>query len=217
MPHEQLSPPQRNLKPLAALHRAKQMRFQPQRLFALKHGAKLRDPMLRTLPDAHRIGARTHATVGAVGFEKLRDSLLQATAGIEGPEALIDRIGRTYVRLGLENPALYRLMFGTALADAGPGDRPTVARSAGDRARAVLEEVIQRGARSGVLAVSPDSSQDQILAALSFWAALHGLTMLIIDKIPKADLSVDGMIDRLLRTLIEGLRQPRPQQQRRES
>ena len=88
---------------------------------------------------------------------------------------------------------------------------------AGDRARAVLEEVIQRGASSGVLAVAPDSSQDQILAALSFWAALHGLTMLIIDKIPKADLSVDGMIDRLLRTLIEGLRQPRPQQQRRES
>jgi AcrR family transcriptional regulator len=155
--------------------------------------------------------------VAAVGFEKLRDCLLQATAGIEGPEALIDRIGRTYVRLGLENPALYRLMFGTALADAGPGDRPTVARSAGDRARAVLEEVIQRGARSGVLAVSPDSSQDQILAALSFWSGLHGLTMLIIDKIPKADLSVDGMIDRLLRTLIEGLRQPRPQQQRRES
>jgi hypothetical protein len=39
--------------------------------------------------------------------------------------------------------------------------------------------------------------------------------MLIIDKIPKADLSVNGMIDRLLRTLIEGLRQPRPQRQRR--
>src|SRR5271156_1019904 len=29
--------------------------------------------------------------------------------------------------------------------------------------------------------------------------------------------SVDGMIDRLLRTLIEGLRQPHPHQQRRES
>jgi hypothetical protein len=38
--------------------------------------------------------------------------------------------------------------------------------------------------------------------------------MLIIDKIPKADLSVDGMIDRLLRTLIEGLRRPCAQQSR---
>ncbi len=152
--------------------------------------------------------------VAAVGFEKLRECMLRAVEGIDAPEALVDRIGRTYVRLGLENPALYRLMFGTALADAGPGDRPTVARAAGDRARAVLEEAIQRGARSGVLAVASDNSQDQILAALSFWAAVHGLTMLVIDKIPKAELSVDDMIDRLLRTLIEGLRRPCAQQSR---
>jgi AcrR family transcriptional regulator len=145
--------------------------------------------------------------VAAVGFEQLRDGLLRGTAGIDAPEALVAAIGRTYVRLGLENPALYRLMFGPALADAGPGDRPTIARSAGDRARAVLEEVIARGARSGVFAVSPDNSRDQVLAALSFWAAVHGLTMLVIDKIPKTELRVDDMIERLLRTLIEGLRQ----------
>ena len=146
--------------------------------------------------------------VAAVGFEKLRDGMRRAMAGIDAPEALIAVIGRTYVRLGLENPALYRLMFGLALADAGPGDRPTIARLAGDEARAVLEEVIARGARSGVFAVAPDNPQDQVLAALSFWSAVHGLTMLVIDNIPKADLSVDDMIERLLRTLIEGLRRP---------
>ncbi len=146
--------------------------------------------------------------VAAVGFEKLRDGMRRAMAGIDAPEALIAVIGRTYVRLGLENPALYRLMFGPALADAGPGDRPTIARLAGDEARAVLEEVIARGARSGVFAVAPDNPQDQVLAALSFWSAVHGLTMLVIDNIPKADLSVDDMIERLLRTLIEGLRRP---------
>jgi AcrR family transcriptional regulator len=144
--------------------------------------------------------------VAAVGFEKLRDGMLQATAAIDAPEALLVAIGRTYVRLGLKNPALYRLMFGPALAEAGPGDRPTIARSAGDKARAVLEDVIARGARSGVFAVSPDDPQDQILAALSFWSAVHGLTMLVIDNIPKAHLSVDDMIERVLRTLIEGLR-----------
>jgi AcrR family transcriptional regulator len=144
--------------------------------------------------------------VAAVGFEKLRDGMLRAMAGIDAPEASIAVIGRTYVRLGLENPALYRLMFGSALAEAGPGDRPTIARAAGDAARAVLEDVIARGARSGVFAVSPDSAQDQILAALSFWSAVHGLTMLVIDNIPKANLSVDDMIERLLRTVIEGLR-----------
>jgi len=145
--------------------------------------------------------------VAVVGFERLRVGMLHAMAGINAPEALLAVIGRTYVRLGLENPALYRLMFSSALADVGPGDRPTIARSAGAEARAVLEEVIRRGARSGVFAVSPDSPQDQILAALSFWSAVHGLTMLVIDNIPKAHLSADDMIERVLRTLIEGLRQ----------
>ena len=152
--------------------------------------------------------------VAVVGFERLRVGMLRAMAGIDAPEALLAAIGRTYVRLGLENPALYRLMFSSALADVGPGDRPTIARSAGAEARAVLEEVIRRGARSGVFAVSPDSPQDQILAALSFWSAVHGLTMLVIDKIPKADLLVDDMIERLLRTLIEGLRHAPVEQSR---
>jgi AcrR family transcriptional regulator len=145
--------------------------------------------------------------VAVVGFERLRDGMLRATAGIDAPEALVDVIGRTYVRLGLENPALYRLMFGPALAEAGPGDRPTIARSAGARARAVLEEVIERGARSGAFAVSADSREDQILAAHAFWSAVHGLTMLVIDDLLAPNVSVDNMIERLLRTEIKGLRQ----------
>jgi hypothetical protein len=77
--------------------------------------------------------------------------------------------------------------------------------SAGNEAGAAL------GARSPfrVFAVSPDSRQDQILAALSFWSAVHGPTMLVIDNIPKAEPSVDDMIERLLRTLVEGLRRGR--------
>ncbi len=146
------------------------------------------------------------AAVAVVGFERLRDGMLRAMAGIDAPEALVDVIGRTYVRLGLENPALYRLMFGAALADAGPGDRPTIARSAGAGARAVLEEVIERGARSGAFAVSADSREDQILAAHAFWSAVHGLTMLVIDELLAPNVSVDKLIERLLRTQINGLR-----------
>jgi putative transposase len=51
----------------------------------------------------------------------------------------------------------YRLMFGPALSNTGSSDRPTVARSAGAQARAVLEEVILRGALSGVFAVAPEN------------------------------------------------------------
>jgi AcrR family transcriptional regulator len=148
------------------------------------------------------------AAVAAVGFDRLHDGLARATTGIDDPEALLDAICRTYVHLGLGNPALYRLMFGPVLSDTGASDRPTVTRAAGDRARAVLEDAILRGARSGVFAVSPDSPHDVILAAFAAWSAVHGLTMLVIDRIPKAVLSLDDMIDRLLRMIAAGLRKP---------
>lgn len=146
------------------------------------------------------------AVTAAVGFERLRDNLRQAMIGIDDPEPLLVAIARTYVHLGLENPALYRLMFGPALSEAGSADRPPVAKLAGAEARAVLEEVILRGARAGVFAVSPDEPQDVALTALSVWSATHGLTMLAIDKVPPADLSVDDMIERLLRMVIAGVR-----------
>jgi AcrR family transcriptional regulator len=145
------------------------------------------------------------AAVAAVGFQRLRDGMLRAMVGIDEPEALLFVICRTYIRLGLENPALYRLMFGPALYDAEAADRPPVARLAGAQARAVLEEIILRGARSGAFAVSPDSLQDVALTALAAWSAAHGLTMLAIDKIPRADLSVDDMIEKLLGMVVAGL------------
>ena len=154
------------------------------------------------------------AAVAAVGFDRLHDGLVHATAGINAPEALLDAICRTYVHLGLENPALYRLMFGPVLSDTGAGARPTVARSAGDRARAVLEDAILRGARAGVFAVSPDNPHDVILAGFSAWSAVHGLTMLVIDRIPKAELALDDIMDRLLRMIAAGLRKPSAERSR---
>jgi AcrR family transcriptional regulator len=150
------------------------------------------------------------AATAAVGFERLRDGMRRAMAGLDDSEALLVAICRTYLHLGLKNPALYRLMFGPALSQAGAGDRPTIARVAGAEARAVLEEIILHGARSGAFAVSPDDPQDVALTAIAVWSATHGLTMLVIDKIPRADLGVDDMIERLLRIVVAGLPASRP-------
>jgi AcrR family transcriptional regulator len=144
--------------------------------------------------------------VAAVGFERLRDGMLAAIAAIDTPEVALITCARTYVRLGLENPALYRLMFGPALSDTEYEDRPTIARSAGAEARGVLEQIIWRGARAGVFSVSPDNSEDLALAALSVWSAAHGLTMLIIDHLTRPDVSMEDMIERVLRTATQGLR-----------
>jgi AcrR family transcriptional regulator len=155
--------------------------------------------------------------VAAVGFERLYDGLSHAIIGVEDPEAAVLAICRAYMRLGLEDPALYRLMFGPALSDTGTVDRPAIARSAGDRARAVLEDTIQRGALAGIFAVLADDRKDVVLAALSVWSAVHGLTMLMIDKIPRAELAVDDIIERLLGIVVAGLRHvhTEPSRQRR--
>ena len=55
-----------------------------------------------------------------------------------------------------ENPALYRLMFGPALAE-GNLARPASTQAAGAEAKAVLESIILRGARSGLFAIEPDN------------------------------------------------------------
>lgn len=144
--------------------------------------------------------------VAAVGFERLRDGMLSAIAGIAEPEMAVITCAKTYVRLGLENPALYRLMFGQALADSRYEDRPTIARSAGAEARGVLEEIVKRSTRLGAFAVSADNPEDLALAALSVWSAAHGLTMLIIDHLTRRELSTEDMIDKVLRTVAQGLR-----------
>ncbi len=150
------------------------------------------------------------AATAVVGFERLRDGMRRAMVGIDDPEALLVAICRTYVCLGLDNPALYRLMFGPALSDSGSVDRPTVASLAGAEARAVLKDVILLGARAGVFAVSPDDPQDAFLTAMSVWSAVHGLTMLAIDRIPHSDLPTDELIDKLLRMVVAGLRRSPP-------
>lgn len=155
------------------------------------------------------------AAIAAVGFERLRDAMMRAMAGIDDAEALLEAICRTYIRLELENPALYRLMFGPALSGAGSSGRPTVARSTGAEARAVLEDVIRRGAGSGAFAASTDDPHDVALAALSVWSSAHGLTMFVIDRIPRPDLSVDDMIETLMSMVLGGLRRPHVGVQRR--
>ena len=73
-----LTSPQRRLEPFAPLHRAPQTRLEPQRLLALQHGFKLRNPEPRLLPDALRPAAISRAAAMATtptqhaSFEKLK-------------------------------------------------------------------------------------------------------------------------------------------------
>jgi AcrR family transcriptional regulator len=77
---------------------------------------------------ARRAGVSHHAPYNHFPEKRDRESAL-----------LLAAICRTYVRLGLENPALYRLMFGQALSETGSAERMVVGGlrppRAGDLAR----------------------------------------------------------------------------------
>jgi AcrR family transcriptional regulator len=138
------------------------------------------------------------------GFARLRERMAASVAGIAAPDKALLACGRVYIENALENPALYRLMFGPALAQSG-ASRPQAARKAGANARSVLVEIIVRGARSGVFAVAPDDPADREKAAFFAWSVVHGLAMAMLDDLPQAELTIDDLIKEIERGLLRGL------------
>ncbi len=143
--------------------------------------------------------------VAAVGFERLRDQMLAASAKATAADAALLAVAQAYAGLAIENPALFRLMFGPALATADLG-RPEAALVAGAEARAVLEEIVLRGARDGLFAVAPDDAQALAMATLACWSAVHGLTMLVIDGKADTNVPIRTLVDGLVPMLLNGLR-----------
>src|SRR6185369_1575575 len=69
------------------------------------------------------------AAVSAAGFELLAMRMAEATKELDSPRMRLAAMARAYVCGGINNPALYRLMFGGYLA--GPDDgRPVIERTA---------------------------------------------------------------------------------------
>jgi AcrR family transcriptional regulator len=144
------------------------------------------------------------AAVAAAGMERLGERMQAAVAGIEDPAEALLASGLAYVQFGVENPALYRLVFGPTLA--ASGERPAVTREAGDRTRSVLEQIIERGAQTGAFAVSPDDPRRLAIAALTAWSAVHGLTTLVIDSLASPQIPVEVLAKGVATIVIDGLK-----------
>jgi AcrR family transcriptional regulator len=136
------------------------------------------------------------AAIAADGFETLRERTLLASGNAASACDALAACAHAYVQNGVENPALYRLMFGSALARSNQW--PAEARDAGKRAKTVLDDIIVRGARSGEFAVCPESPEELSGAALSLWSAVHGLTMFVIDGMTDSKRSVPELIDNMV-------------------
>jgi AcrR family transcriptional regulator len=142
--------------------------------------------------------------VAEAGFERLRERMTAAIAGVAAADKALLACGRAYVESALENPALYRLMFGPALAKS-KGGRPAAAREAGNEAKAVLLDIIVRGARAGAFAVAPDDAVDLGKAVLFAWSVVHGLAMLLLDDFLEVELTVDDLVKEVERIVLTGL------------
>ncbi len=115
----------------------------------------------------------------------------QAMAEPEGLRAL----GVAYRSWALQNPALYRLMFGGAMltvADCSP-DPATTQESMMPLVRALAK---------GGLATEADSPR----AALAIWAQVHGAVSLEFAGVAGADAPWDAVYDSVLDTIERGFR-----------
>ena len=105
---------------------------------------------------------------------------------------------KAYVQFAREHPAEYRVMFGPELAHRE--DLPQL----NDTALAVfmlLRDGITRLHQRGLLAIG-----DAGLGAITAWAALHGLSMLILDgQTEVVGRSVEALVDDATEILVAGM------------
>jgi AcrR family transcriptional regulator len=144
------------------------------------------------------------AAVSAVGFELLAKRLTDAMKGHTSPRARLFAIARDYVRHGVENPALYRLMFGGYLT--GPDDdRPAIEIAAAERTKALLADAIADGALGRSLPKTLRNERKIASAILIFWSLMHGLTLLLVDRLVGPHQKSDELSESVLQGMLEGL------------
>jgi AcrR family transcriptional regulator len=121
--------------------------------------------------------------VAATGFEALRERMLAATANIDNPEAALIQSGIAYVCFGVENPSLFRLMFGSKLS-----------------------QIIRRGVLAGVFGPSSGGPKGQQVLVLAAWSMVHGLTTLAIDgAVGSTSVAIDDYTEKVARALCNGV------------
>jgi AcrR family transcriptional regulator len=129
--------------------------------------------------------------VATQGFAALTSEMLARMAKETDPAARLDASGIGYVVFAVENPALFRLMFGSGSEEMS-ADAPLI------EARKKAYGVLQAAARD----TSPEGTVNP-LVCLRLWALVHGIAKLIIEHcIRPSDYgltSSEALVTRLLR------------------
>jgi len=144
------------------------------------------------------------AAVSAVGFERLAKRMTDATERFSNPRARLSAMARDYVRHGVDNPALYRLMFGGYLT--GPDeDRPAIERAAAEKTKALLADAIIKGGLGSAIPNTPRHERKIAGALLIYWSLLHGLTLLLVDRLVGPRGKSDELSESVWQGMLDGL------------
>jgi AcrR family transcriptional regulator len=105
------------------------------------------------------------AAVARRGFEAL-GAAMRAAAAVDDPREALVGIGLAYVTYALDNPALFRMMFGSRCQSSDPE-----LRAVRDATYAVLSDAVTRA--------YPHAEHDALI--LGCWSLTHGLASLVLD------------------------------------
>jgi len=148
------------------------------------------------------------AAVSAAGFETLTKRMAREMARLQNPRQRLFAMLRAYVDHGVENPALYSLMFGGYLS--GPHySRPAIELAEAEKTKALIAEAIIAGALGAAIPQTERNERKIAGAILACWSLVHGLTLLLADGLvgPKrksgvlGEAVVQGMLDGLVAAL----------------
>lgn len=103
-------------------------------------------------------------------------------ARLQNPRQQLFAMLRAYIDHGVENPALYSLMFGGYLS--GPHySRPAIELAEAEKTKALLAEVIVAGALGPIMPHTARNERKIAGAILACWSLVHGLTLLLADRL----------------------------------
>jgi AcrR family transcriptional regulator len=142
------------------------------------------------------------AAVSAAGFEMLAKRMTSEIAGLSRPREQLFAMLRAYIDHGVENPALYSLMFGSYLG--GPErSRPAIELAEAEKTKALLAGVIAAG---GLGRAIPGNNERKIAGAiLACWSLVHGLTLLLADGLVGPKKKAGALADSLVQGMLDGL------------
>src|SRR6185503_7523929 len=144
------------------------------------------------------------AAVSAAGFEMLTKRMSRAIAGRGNAREQLFAMLRAYIDHGVDNPALYRLMFGGYLRGPNHG-RPAIELAEAEKTQGLLAGLIVAGGLGRAIAHTPHNERKIAGAILACWSLVHGLTLLLADGLVGPRKKSGALGDSLVQGLLDGL------------